>query len=295
MSTFSFSKELTLIKYHIKGFLISDKLHAVIRFKRNFGRPVNLKDPKTFNEKLQWLKLYYRKPVYTVYADKYSVRNIISEKIGEHVLNDLYATYDNVDEIDFDALPNSFVLKTTHASGTNIICRDKSGLNIKEVKQTLKYWLKSSYYLRNREWPYKNIKKRIVCEKFLEPKNNEPLYDYKLFCFDGKVKYILVDIHISNKLRRAFYNTKWEKQPFSIKYDIIEEEIPRPERLDEMIKYAEILSENEPFLRIDFYYFDKKIVFGEITMYPGNGYNGFIPEKYDYHFGQLLKLPDPVL
>lgn len=272
--------------------LIPDELYLKIQYRLHTGKPLNLKSPKTFNEKLQWLKIYNRKPEYTKLVDKYEVRKYIAETIGEKYLIPLIGVYDDVDKIDWDSLPNQFVLKCTHGSGYNIICKDKSKLNIKQVKRKLKLWMNTNYYWRGREWPYKNVKPRIICEKYMVDESGTELKDYKIFCFNGEPKIIQVDFNRFIDHKRNLYDLRWNYIPLSIKYPTDpNKNIEKPQRLEEMLKIAKILSKDYPHVRVDLYSIYDKIYFGEMTFYHESGFGKFWPPSYDYLFGSWLQLP----
>ena len=264
------------------------------QFKEALGYELNLENPKSFNEKIQWLKLYYHNPLMTKCADKYLAREYIKEKIGEEYLIPLICVWDKVEDIDFNSLPKQFVLKVNWGSGQNIIVKDKSKLNIDETKNKLNGWLKpfSNHYYYSYEWQYKDIEPKIICEKYIEQMDGD-LFDYKLTCFNGRVIYI--ELHINSSMqnhKRCFYSLDWIKQDFTQQaFDTYEQEIPKPIILDELIKSANILSSEFPNVRVDFYILNNRIYFGELTFSDGNGLNLFIPQSYDYKFGELLELP----
>lgn len=264
-------------------------------FRVNMHQELNLDNPQTFNEKLQWLKLYNRKPEYTMMVDKYKVREYVANTLGEEYLIPLLGVWDDPDEIDFDALPNQFVLKCNHNSGLGMcICKDKSKLNIEKVKKELKKGLKQDYYLTGREWPYKDVPRKIVCEKFMT--NDEvggELEDYKLMCFQGKVKASFVCNNRFSKdgLNVTFYDTDWKRMPFERHYPASKTEITRPASYDEMVQLAEKLAQNIPFVRVDFYEIKGKPYFGELTFFPGSGFEEFNPEQADKELGSWIKLP----
>jgi hypothetical protein len=272
------------------SYFLTDKHYAEKRYKSTFGQDLNLKNPVTFNEKIQWLKLYDRNERYIPLADKYEVRKYVEENAGPDILNELYGVFSDVEDIHLDDLPDSFVLKATHGSGWNILCRDKNTLDWDKEKKKLDAWLKLSYYKIGREWVYKKIEPRIICEKYLEPKTDDQLYDYKFFCFNGLVKYIQVDINRYSNHTRCYYDIHWNKQPFSTNYPIYKKEIDIPKNLDKMISVSEKLSSGIPFVRIDLYSIDAHIVFGEMTFYPGNGFGKFNPPEFDYNLGKNIDI-----
>lgn len=272
---------------------VPDKLMIKIQYKIKLGRKLNLKNPKRYTEKLQWYKLNYRNPLMTKCADKYEVREYIKSKGLENILNELYGVYDNPEEIDFNKLPNKFVLKTNHSSGTNIFCYNKSELDINSTKKQLDSWIKQKYQA-GREWSYKNIKPKIICEKLLERDENNDLPDYKFFCFNGKVfcLYTMIDYvdnHEEGKLGffdRDFKQLRYRRNDFKA----IDRKIEKPKNFDKMIEYAEILSKDFPHVRVDFYNIKGKIIFGEMTFYNASGYTKFEPDNFDYILGEKFKI-----
>jgi hypothetical protein len=247
---------------------------------------LDLKNPRTFNEKLNYLKLL---PLYFSYshiADKVLVRDHINKTIGEKYLIPCLGIYENPEEIDFDKLPAQFILKTNHGSGWNIICRDKSTFNRKRSERLFKRWLGFNAYYLSREKQYKNIKPLIICEELLEFE----IYDYKFFCFKGQPEFVQVDIDRFSDHKRAFYNMNWEKLPFSIRYEISEKNIVKPLQFDEMKSLAEELSKDISFCRIDLYIHNERVFFGEITLIPGGGNEPFLPQQYDEKIGALIDL-----
>ena len=264
------------------------------KFKAVFSQHLRIESPQTFNEKLQWLKLHDRKTEYTVMVDKYKARYYIAEKIGERYLIPLIGVWDDPDEIDFDALPNRFVLKCNHNSGLGMcICKDKSVLNIKNVKKGLKRGLKQDYYLTGREWPYKNVPRKIIAEQFMKS-DESGLTDYKVHCFNGEPKLILVckDRFTSTGLTEDFFAPSWEHLDIHRPtHPNSSTEIAKPEELSEILALAKQLSEGIPFLRADFYIIEHKVYFSELTFYPASGFEKFVPDKWDDILGSWLKLP----
>ena len=267
------------------------KLIIEKQFEEQVGYKPNIDNPKTFNEKMQWLKLYNEDPLLTKCADKYLVRNYIKEKIGEEYLIPLIGVYNNPDEIDFSALPNQFVLKVNWGSGQNIIVKDKSQLNIEETKTKLNEWLepRSNHYFYSFEWSYKNIKPKIICEKYIQQQNDD-LYDYKFMCYNGIIKNLFVVSNRKNNLYVDFYDINWNKLPFKRKYKNSPNGIEKPDNLYKLIKLAETIGKDFPFARVDFYNVNNQIYFSEVTFYPGNGMEAFEPIEWDYELGKLLKI-----
>ena len=272
-------------------YFTSDKTFNKIKYFYRFKRKLNLEYPKTFNEKLQWLKLNNRKSEHTTMVDKYKVREYISRKIGDEYLIPLIGVWNNPEEIEFDTLPNQFVLKCNHNSGEGlIICKDKSNLNIKKAKKELIKAFKHDYYKRSREWPYKDVEKKIICEEYLVDETGKELKDYKFFCFDGKVKYIMTGSNRFSNLRVTFFDRNWNVAPFRRFNVDIDPSIPKPKNFDKMIEIAELLSKNEPFIRVDLYEVNNKILFGELTFFPASGLKPFYPEEWDFILGDMINL-----
>ena len=276
------------------GRLLPDTSYLRLKFRLLIGRRLDLKEPKTFNEKLQWLKLHNRRPEYTDYVDKYKVRDHIKETLGEEYLIPLLGVWDDPNDIDFSTLPDKFVLKCNHNSGLGMcICKDKSKLDIKKAKAELKKGLRQNYYLYGREWPYKDVERKIICEEYMEDESCNELKDYKLWCFDGKVEVILTCAERFSKmgLRENFYDSEWNlldlRRPAHANTDY---SVAKPQCLDKMIAFAEQLSRGLPFLRVDFYEVDKKLYFGELTFFPASGMEGFEPCGWDERLGALIKL-----
>ena len=274
-------------------YLVSDEKLIRRKFKKRLGREVNLKNPVKYNDKLQWLKLNWYDPMATKCADKYEVREIVKERIGEQYLNELIAVYESVDEIDIDKLPDKFVLKGTHGSGFNIICKDKSKMNWDEEFKKMRRWLRTNYYLQNREWVYKDIQPRIICEEFLVQDDGDELRDYRFFCFNGRPKFITVDFSITEKqkTRRNLYGLEWNLMDAEISYPKETNiQVEKPEKLEEMIELSKKLSSGFPHARVDFYYIDKRVIFGEITFFHQSGMGRINPEEFEVDMGNWLEL-----
>lgn len=285
------NNHLKSLIYPLKA-LIPDEIYLKMQYKHHFGERLNLKDPKTFNEKLQWLKLHNRDPYYNKLVDKYLVREYIEQKIGEQYLIPLIAVYEKVDDINWDELPEKFVLKCTHGSKSNIICTDKNKLNIKEAKQKLNKWMQWNWFWYGREWPYKNVKPRIICEKLMVDGTEPDLKDYKILCFNGEPKIVQVDYNRYKDHKRNLYDTDWNVIPVTFVYPSDSKIlIKKPEKLDEMLRMATILSKNHPHLRVDFYSINNEIYFGELTFYPEAGFGTFEPNDFDKTVGTWINLP----
>ncbi len=271
------------------------------KFKNTLGYDLNLDNPKTFNEKLQWLKLFDQKPEYTLMVDKYLVREYISKTIGKQYLIPLINVWETPDKIDFSLLPEQFVLKCNHNSGIGMyICRDRSMMNVSKVKAALKKGYKENYYLENREWPYKNVPKRIIAEKYMsddtrftDKGRTTGLTDYKFYCFHGEPKYLYVSQGLEDHktARISFLNLDWSFADFRrIDYLPLERLPKKPVNYMEMLQIARILSQNIPFLRVDLYEIQKKIYFGELTFSPCAGMMPFDSRESDLKLGNLLQL-----
>jgi hypothetical protein len=271
---------------------VPDRVYLKNKFNLILGYKLNLNEPKSFNEKLQWLKIHDRKSEYSSLVDKYEVRKFISETIGEEYLIPLLGVYNDYDEIDFETLPNQFVLKPNHTSGDIYICKDKKEVDTTQLKREVKKWLKRQYYKVHREWPYKNIKPKIVCEKFMIDESGE-LRDYKFMCFNGKVKCMFVGRNRNSDigLQIDFYDLDWNIMPFERHYPSSGILIQKPKTFDKMVEFAEKLSQDIPFVRVDFYEAGEKLYFGELTFFPGSGFEEFTPISYDYLLGSWMNIP----
>jgi hypothetical protein len=272
--------------------IIPDRLYLKLLYYNNFGKKLNLNNPKTFNEKLQWLKLYDRNPLYTKLVDKYEVRKHIVGVISGEYLIPLVGAWDRFADIDFSKLPNQFVLKCTHDSGGLVICTDKSKLDIEAIRKKIDKCLKRNFYYIGREWPYKNVKPRIICEKYMVDESGVELKDYKIFCFSGEPKIIQVDYNRFVGHKRNLYDTKWNYTPASIQYPTDPKvKIKKPDRLETMLELARILAKDYPHVRVDFYSINNKIYFGELTYHHGSGFEKFEPESLGEQMGSWIKLP----
>lgn len=278
------------IKYELSKAL-PDSLYLKIKYKQVMHEKLNLNDPKTFNEKLQWLKLYDRKPEYTMLVDKYAVKQYIANEIGSEYIIPTLGVWDSFDEIDFDALPNQFVLKCTHDSGGLVVCRDKSNLDIDAAREKIETSLKNNFYYMGREWPYKNVPHRIIAEQYMA----DDLRDYKLFCFDSVPRMTLVCSERFTKegLKEDFYDEVWNhlnvQRPAHGNAIL---PVQRPKQYELMKQLAAKLSEKMSFARIDFYEIDEKVYFGEITFYPTSRFEGFKPDEWDLKLGEWIKLQE---
>lgn len=272
---------------------MSDEKYLKKRFKLCVGYELNLDNPQTFNEKLQWLKIYDHNPEYTKMVDKYDVKKYVAQKIGEEYIIPTIGVWDNFNKIDFDALPEQFVLKCTHDSGGIVICKDRSEFNRKAAKRKLNKRLHRNYYWASREWPYKHVSPRIIAEKYMEDESGYELKDYKFFVFNGKVKamFIATDRNAATETCFDFFDVDFNHLPFTNGHPNSKHKIEKPENYEKMIELAEILGEKIPQVRIDFYNINGKIYFGEITFFHWSGLQPFNPKEWDYTFGSWIQLP----
>ena len=273
---------------------IKDETFLKIKYYFVMEKKLNLSEPKTFNEKLQWLKLYDRKTEYTNMVDKYEAKKYVSNIIGNDYIIPTLGIYNNFEEINFDKLPNQFVIKPTHTSGNIFICNDKNKINYKKLKKIINKWLRRKYYYLHREWPYKNVKPRIIIEKYMATEKQPELIDYKFFCFNGEPKFIYVSEGLSNHktAKISFADMDYKKTEFYRKdYTPFEKLPPKPKNFEKMKELAKKLSKNIHFVRVDFYEIENKVFFSELTFYPCAGYVPFEPEKYDEILGDMLELP----
>lgn len=278
----------------LRGYLswLPDEVYLKCMFRCKMGYWFDLKNPKTFNEKLQWLKLHDRNPLYTQLVDKYEVRKYISETIGEEYLVPLLGIWDKFDDIDFDKLPNQFVLKSTHDSGGLVICTDKSNLDISIAKKKINKCLRKNCFYLMREWPYKNIKPRIVAEQWMVDESGIELKDYKIFCFNGEPKFLLVatDRRI-HQTKFDFFDLDFNHLPFMQHYsNNTSKIIQKPSGLPVMLNLANKLTKNFAHCRADFYDINGRVYFGELTFCHLSGLEPFEPKEWDEKFGEFLKL-----
>lgn len=284
-----------VLSHKYLGF-ISDKSFIKGQYFLKTKNKLDLDNPKTYNEKLQWMKLYYRDPLLPTLVDKYAVRDFVRNKIGDQYLIPLIGVYDDVDEINFKKLPNEFIVKLNNGSSFNYICTNKTDKEIAKIKQRFRKWINVDYYMYGREWAYKNVENKIIVEELLKPLSGEPPKDFRFFCFDGEVKFISVDSDsVVNNVKtsdyhRNLYDKQWELIDARIKYPNNPKLDEKPTRLDEMLHLSERLSEGFPAVRVDFYYFDNMIYFGELTFYHGSGYQKIDPIEFSYKLGDWIKL-----
>jgi len=268
-----------------------DSWYVRCQYRYKMGKKLNLKDPRTFNEKIQWLKLNDRDPVYTKMSDKCQARTFVSDRLGENYLIPLIGEYDDFDDIDFTKFPQQFVIKCSHDSGSVVIVKDKDTMDVDAVKKKICKALRRNYFWIGREWAYKNIEPKIIVEKYLEDESGVELKDYKIFCFGGVPKFIQVDFDRFTNHRRNIYSPKWEYMAFTSMYPTDQDvHVPRPENLDEMLSVAETLSAGVPHVRVDLYSIGSDIKFGELTFYHGSGVEKYDPEEWDGTLGGWIDL-----
>ena len=265
--------------------MLSDEMYSKLLYFVVFGKCIDLKNPKTFNENIIVKKLEDKKYAYDKYTDKYEVRDYVKNCIGEEFLNEIYGVFDNFDDIDFSALPNSFALKATHASGFNVIVPDKSKLDVKEAKSKFDKWLKINFYYKDREKNYKNIKPRILCDKYI--KFDDVLVEYKIYCFNGKAKLICQNVDKDGTRYTNVFDENFDRMPVRFGYNTVE--YPLTNKKDELIRLAEKLSAPFDFVRVDLYENSNKILFSELTFHSGGGLVPFYPKEYDFTFGKFFK------
>ena len=274
---------------------LPDFLYLKLLFRFKMGKPLNLKNPKTFNEKLQWLKLYNRKPEYTTMVDKYAVKQYVANIIGEEYIIPTLGVWDKFDDIDFSSLPDQFVLKTTHGGGGGgvVICKDKKTFDREKAMKTLNRSMKGDIYKSLREWPYKNVPKRIIAERFMAPEKNKlDLTDYKIYCFNGEPQLIMVaGGRYSGDKRFAYYDTNWNVVDITWGAPRPDKEFDKPAQLSNMLKVASQLSKDMIHSRIDLYCIENNVFFGEITFFDSSGLENINPSDMDSYLGSLIKLP----
>ena len=277
--------------------LLPERLHLKIEYLLKMGKKLNLDNPQTFCEKLQWLKLYNRKPEYTKMVDKLAVKKFVSDKIGDEYVIPVLGVWDKPEEIDFDSLPERFVLKTSHGGGSVgiFICKDKKQLDKQKAIKLMRRAMKQNIYRQSLEWPYKNVSKKIFAEQFMEDKPDvADLPDFKWYCFNGDPKYCQVIKDRKSNETIDFFDTDWNHQEFiGLNPNVTHAKVlpERPVHLETQIHIAKELSKDIPFSRIDLYEIGDKTYFGEITLYPASGMGKFRPEQYDIILGQMLVLP----
>jgi len=283
---------LHLLKWRISR-ILSDKVFLSIKYRMGLQKKLSFTSPQRYNEKLQWLKVNDHNPMYPRLVDKYMVRAHISNTIGDKYLIPLIGVFDSVDEIVFSSLPNEFVLKPTHTSGDVLICRDKNNLDWEKAKHEMQQWLKKNYYWYDREWPYKEVKPRLVCEQLIQTEDGKSPRDYKIFCFNGEPKLAFVASDRGTKTKFDFFDLDWNKLPMQQHYPNSNYSITKPAKWEEMLSLSRKLSAGMIHVRVDFYVdVNDEILFGELTFYHFSGFEAFFPDSYDLLLGNMLTLPE---
>lgn len=299
--------ELVMKRVPLIGHAVSDRAYISIKYRSVFGRKPDLVSPKTFNEKLQWLKLHDRKPIYTKLVDKYEVKKYVASTVGEEYVIPTLGVWKRFDDIDFDALPDQFVLKCTHDSGGIVICRDKSEFNLDAARKKIDKCLKRNYYWRGREWPYKGVQPRIIAEPYMEDCEAEPedggkaprairgLTDYKFYCFHGKPEFLYISRGLENHATASisFLTMEWAFAPFRRSdYRAFDSLPEKPKGFEEMVRLCKALSKESAFVRVDLYQIGGRVYFSELTFSPCSGLMPFEPKEWDRRLGDLLRLKD---
>ena len=274
---------------------MNDEHFVKWKYYLNFHKRLDLRNPQTFNEKLQWLKLYDQHEEYTQLVDKYEAKQFVASIIGKEYIISTIGVYDSVEEIDFEYLPQQFVIKCTHNSGGIIVCKDKQKLDIKNSCKQLEKWLKVNPYWKNREYPYKNVKPRIIIEQYMEDESGYELKDYKFFCFDGEPKCLFVATDRGKEGEETkfdFFDLEWNHLPLTNGHPNSKQSISKPNSFEKMIEISRRLSQGFPHVRVDLYNINGRIYFGELTFFHWSGLTPFVPEEWDYKFGSWLHIPD---
>lgn len=271
--------------------LISDRLYVKLLYFYSYGKLPNLKNPRTFDEKLQWYKLFYRKPEMTVLADKYEVRKYVESKNLGHILNELYFVKDKLEDSDFEELPDKYVIKSNHGCGMNVIVAGNS-INIETTVRKVNKWIRHNHFYHGREWAYKNIKPQMICEKYLENKEFGELIDYKFYCFSGvpEVVFACAGRFSEHGVGYNAYDMDWNQIRVIKGKPGIDIEFKKPVNFEDMVEIAKTLAGDYPFIRVDLYSIDGNTIFGELTFYPDSGIIPFTPDDYNFHLGSLFKL-----
>ena len=278
------------VRYALR--FIPDDIYIQLNYFAHFKKFCNLNNPKTYNEKLNWLKLHDHNPTYTSLVDKYEVKEYVAKTIGNEYIIPTLGVWDSFDDIEFDKLPNQFVLKCTHDSEGLVIVKDKSELDKKNAKEKIETALKQNFYYIGREWPYKNVKPRIIAEKYMEDHIDGELRDYKFFCFDGEPKLMFIaSDRDSDHVKFDYYDLQFNHLDIKQKYPHSQKELRKPVTFENMIELSKILSKGYAHVRVDFYEVDGHLYFGELTFYHFSGFMPFVPNYWDKVFGDFIKLP----
>ncbi len=284
---------LAILRLFCLDRFLSDEVYQKMLYRRVTGYKLELDPPRTYTQKLQWIKLYDRKPIYRTMVDKYAVKQYAAKIIGDDHIVPLLGVWERPEDIDWDSLPNQFVLKTNHDCGGLVICKDKSKLDIETACKKLKKSLKRNYWLAGREWPYKDVPRKIIAEKYIEDSTGG-LVDYKVMCFNGEPK--LIEVHLgryTSNHTQDFYNIDWEKTEIAQKSSgsVSDSLIEKPVCYDKMIELSRKLSTGIPHVRVDWYIVDNHLYLGELTFFDASGFDEFIPDKYNYIIGEWITLP----
>ena len=288
--------DIKLLRWFKKWFLgqhifyLSDKKHLVRNYRKRMGKRLNLKNPRFFTEKLQWLKLNWRCDMLTRCTDKYEVRKFVEERVGPELLKEFYGVYNKVEDIDISRFPNAFVLKTTHGCKQNIFCKNKSDFAWKSSADLLKKYLKSSHYRLHREWSYKNIVPRVICEEHLT-KNGETMYEYQFYCYDGIPRLVQIRTETAGETRVSMFDLDLNLLEGNKNLKPLSAPVTKPVQFEKMLEYASELSRDFPFVRVDLFHVKNRVYFGEMTFYPAGGFCPIDPESSDLLMGSYLKLP----
>ncbi len=273
---------------------LPSKFYVKVHYEYFSGKKLDLDHPEDFNAKIEWYKVFFRPKLLNTLVDKYEVRDYVKEKIGEQYLNELYAVYNRPEDIDFESLPHQFVIKANHTNGHNLVVKNKDDLNRKKVIEKFKKWLtKNQYYRRGQEWAYKDVEPKIIIEKFLKEDDKNTLVDYKFYCFNGEPKFIDVHLDRDEEHKQGCFDLEFNLLPFgkSKTYKSISSGLEKPSNLNEMVELSRKLSQNLPFVRVDFYSVNGKSIFGELTFYPSDARKNFYPEEYNKIIGDYFTLP----
>lgn len=272
------------------GRIFSDRFVITCQYRTRVGKRVNLKSPKTFNEKLQWLKLHNRKPIYTTMVDKYEVKRFVAEQIGEAYIIPTLGVWERFEDIDFSKLPDQFVLKCTHDSGGLVICKNKAELDIGAAEKKIKQCLKRNYFYYSREWPYKGVKPRIIAEQYMVDDSGYELKDYKVLCFSGEPELIQIHRGRFGDHTQDFYDINWDKLDITQGLPLSDVTLEKPVFLEEMLSLSRALSAGIPHLRVDWYYVDSQLYFGELTFFDASGFDLFEPDEVNEKLGNLIHI-----
>ena len=276
--------------------MMDDKTYLSLRYRYATGKKIHWNNPKEFNEKLLWLMVHDHNPKYKVLVDKFEVKKYIAQLIGEEYVIPLLAVGERFEDIDFDSLPNQFVVKCNHDSGGIVICKDKSQFDYEAAKNLINSHLDKEFYRITREWPYRDIKRKVIVEKYMEDQNNESggeLRDYKFYCFNGEPKFLYLSQGLTNHetAKINYVSLEWEKEEFYREdykqFDVLP---GKPTNFEKMIDLAKVLSQGFPFVRVDIYEINQKIYFGEMTLYPGAGITEFFPDKWNAVLGDYIDI-----